>query len=226
MVTLSTPLLVLELLHSKIYKMTQVKSPTIELIFPTPVMRNSIDRGFTAEELEAVEVHSKNTYKNHGNVTSSNNYILEEEVFAGLKQICLDHVNEYVKTISKPRYEIQPFITQSWLNWTKAGEFHHQHTHPNSFISGVLYINAGDEDKIKFFNSGYNQIQVESDNYDIYNSTAWWFPVKTADIILFPSHLQHKVETVTSPETRISLAFNIFIKGTFGEKKDLTELKL
>ena len=203
-----------------------MNSPTIELLFPTSVMRNSIDREFTAEELQAVEEHSKNIYKNKGNTTSNNNYILEEEVFAGLKQICLDHVNEYVKTIYKPRYEIQPFITQSWLNWTGLGEFHHEHAHPNSFISGVLYINAGEEDRIKFFGNRYRQIQIDTDSYNIYNSDSWWFGVKTADIILFPSHLVHSVETVMSPETRISLAFNTFIKGTFGEKTELSELKL
>ena len=203
-----------------------MNTPNIELLFPTPIMRNSIDREFTAEELTAVSDHYKKAHNNRGNIVSDATYVLNDEPFSALKQICLDHVNEYVKTICKPRYEIQPYITQSWLNWTGTNQYHHEHAHPNSFISGVLYINAGDDDKIKFFGNRYKQIQLETDSYDIYNSDSWWFSVKTGGIILFPSSLVHSVETVISPETRVSLAFNTFIKGTLGETNELSELKL
>ena len=91
----------------------------------------------------------------------------------------------------------------------------------------VLYISANeDEDKIKFHDSGYKQIMLDIDNYDIYNSDSWWFEVKTGDIVLFPSNLTHNVESVTSKDTRISLAFNTFLTGTLGNNKNITELKL
>ena len=34
------------------------------------------------------------------------------------------------------------------------------------------------------------------------------------------------VESVTSKDTRVSLAFNTFLTGTVGDNKKLTELKL
>jgi hypothetical protein len=34
------------------------------------------------------------------------------------------------------------------------------------------------------------------------------------------------VETKEGDNTRVSLAFNVFIKGTIGNNKELTELKL
>ena len=204
-----------------------MNEPSIELLFPTPVMFNSIDRSFTKQELKFVDKHSKLTYQNAGNTTSLNNYILEETEFKDLKQICLDHVNNYIEKIYKPRYKVEPYVTQSWLNWTKPNEYHHTHAHPNSFISGVLYISANeDEDKIKFHDSGYKQVKLETDNYDVYNSDSWWFKVKTGGIVLFPSSLTHNVESVTSKDTRISLAFNTFLTGTLGDNKQLTELKL
>ena len=46
----------------------------------------------------------------------------------------------------------------------------------------------------------------------MWNSESWWFPVKTGDVILFPSSLIHMVETKQGTNTRISLAFNVFIK--------------
>lgn len=202
-----------------------MKNTTLELLFPTPVMFGDMERNFTHSELNFVEHHSFKTYQNVGNTTSLNNYILEEPEFKELKEFCLHHVNNYIAEIYKPKHNVKPYITQSWLNWTKHGEYHHTHAHPNSFISGVLYINAKkDEDKIKFYKPGYQQITVETENYTTCNSNSWWFNVKTGTIVLFPSSLTHNVESVTSDEVRISLAFNTFLKGVIGDNKNLTEL--
>ena len=101
------------------------------------------------------------------------------------------------------------------------------HAHPNSLISGVFYINSDDKfDKIKLFKQQYETIQLEIKEWNIWNSKSWWFPVKTGDIILFPSSLTHMVENKQGDNTRISLAFNVFIKGIIGNNKDLTELML
>ena len=48
----------------------------------------------------------------------------------------------------------------------------------------------------------------------------------SGDIFLFPSSLAHMVETKQGKNTRISLSFNVFIKGTVGSDRDLTELIL
>jgi len=196
----------------------------VELIFPTAVMFIDLDRNFTKEELGFVKKHSHLTNTNIGNVTSNNNYILNEPEFKNLHQFITGAVNEYSNIIYKPKHKNEIFITQSWLNWTKKGQFHHEHSHPNSFISGVLYMQTdATKDKITFHKSEYKQLSLATDNYDALNSDSWWFNVKTGAIVLFPSSLTHSVESVTSNETRISLAFNTFVKGTLGEKNKLTE---
>jgi uncharacterized protein (TIGR02466 family) len=201
-----------------------MNEPNFELLFPTPVMFNSMDRDFTKEELDYIESHSTSTNRNVGNVTSNNNYILEEPEMADLKKFVTDQINEYIKRVYKPKYPAEAFVTQSWLNWTKKGEFHHKHEHPNSFISGVLYISTDStKDKITFHRAGYKQLQLATDNFDIYNSDSWWFNVKTGGIVMFPSSLTHHVEDVVADDVRVSLAFNSFIKGTFGDNRSLTE---
>jgi uncharacterized protein (TIGR02466 family) len=203
-----------------------IKELNIELIFPTPVMFNTLNREFTTLELNYIKGHSKKTYQNMGNTTSLNNYILNEPELSGLKNIVQQNIENYISKVYKPKYPVMPYITQSWLNWTEPGEYHHTHEHPNSFISGVLYINSDiKEDKIKFYKPGYQQINLDSDIYDMLNSKSWWFSVKTKDIVIFPSSLTHNVEKVTSGKTRISLAFNTFLKGTIGDNRKLTELK-
>ena len=200
---------------------------TINGIFPTPIYISKLERKLTPLELKFVDKNKKDFYKNDGNITSNNNYILNEEPFANIKKELDLRVQDYFDKIISPANNITPYITQSWLNYTETNQYHHKHAHPNSLVSGVFYINCHEEhDKIKFFNDNYKTIKLEVKDWNMWNSESWWFSVKTGDIILFPSSLTHMVETKQGDNTRISLAFNVFIKGTVGNNKSLTELIL
>jgi uncharacterized protein (TIGR02466 family) len=196
-------------------------------IFPTPIYISKLDRELTLLELKFVDKNKKDHYKNDGNITSNNNYILNEKPFANIKKELDLRVQDYFNKVISPANNITPYITQSWLNYTETNQYHHKHAHPNSLVSGVFYINCHEEhDKIKFFNDNYKIFKPEIKEYNIWNSESWWFSVKTGDVILFPSSLTHMVETKQGDNTRISLAFNVFIKGTVGNNKQLTELHL
>jgi uncharacterized protein (TIGR02466 family) len=196
-------------------------------IFPTPIYISKLNRELTPLELKFVDKNKKDFHKNDGNITSNNNYILNEKPFVNIKKDLDLRVQDYFDKVISPANNIKPYITQSWLNYTETNQYHHKHAHPNSLVSGVFYINCHEEhDKIKFFNDNYKTIKLEVKDWNMWNSESWWFPVKTGDIILFPSSLTHMVETKQGDNTRISLAFNVFIKGTVGNNKNLTELIL
>ena len=196
-------------------------------IFPTPIYISKIDREVTSKELSFIDKTKLDTYNNEGNKTSNDNYILNHKAFKDLKKDLDLIVQDYFDKVISPANNITPYITQSWLNYTETNQYHHKHAHPNSLISGVFYINCHEEhDKIKFFNDKYQTIKPEVKDWNIWNSQSWWFSVKTGNVILFPSSLTHMVETKEGDNTRISLAFNVFIKGTVGNNKNLTELIL
>lgn len=200
---------------------------TINGIFPTPIYISKLDRTLTQLELKFVDKNKKDFYKNEGNITTNNNYILNEKQFSNVKKELDLRVQDYFDKVISPANNITPYITQSWLNYTETNQYHHKHEHPNSLVSGVFYINCDDKfDKIKFFSNKYQTIKTEVKEWNIWNSDSWWFSVKTGDIILFPSSLTHMVENKQGTNTRISLAFNVFIKGTVGNNKNLTELIL
>jgi len=200
---------------------------TINGIFPTPIYISKLDRELTPLELKFVDKNKKDFYKNEGNITTNNNYILNEKPFTNIKKELDLRVQDYFNKVISPANKITPYITQSWLNYTETNQYHHKHAHPNSLVSGVFYINCDEKhDKIKFFNDNYKTIKLEIKDWNIWNSESWWFSVKTGDIILFPSSLSHMVENKEGTNTRISLAFNVFIKGTVGNNKNLTELYL
>jgi uncharacterized protein (TIGR02466 family) len=200
---------------------------TINSIFPTPIYISKLNRKLTNKELSFIDKTKSDCNKNEGNITSNDNYILNHKTFKDLKTNLDLKVQDYFQKVISPTDSITPYITQSWLNYTETNQYHHKHAHPNSLVSGVFYINSNDKfDKIKFFKEDYKTIKPEIKQWNLWNSETWWFPVNTGDIILFPSSLTHMVETKEGTNTRISLAFNVFIKGTVGINKQLTELIL
>lgn len=193
-------------------------------LFPIPVAMFDLGRALTDEEL--LFARGQETRPNMGNTTSTNNVVLRDSTLTPLRGWVEDCVTEYFKATSNPKHDVHLRITQSWFNYSNPGQFHHKHAHPNSFVSGVFYVNTNPDDKIYFYRDGYQQIKFPPKDWNLYNSESWWFEAITGRLILFPSSLDHMVPTVQGEDVRISLSFNTFPVGTVGEEMELTGLKL
>ena len=192
-------------------------------LFPTAVTFFQ-HKGITEKEIKFII--KQETRANGGNTTSVDNNILENKEMKKLKQFIDKSLKEYFLNIHVPKNNVEPYITQSWCNYTKEGQFHHKHAHPNSYISGVFYVQADKtKDKIYFYKEGYKRIKIPAKEYNPFNSDSWWFETETNDLVIFPSNLVHMVEKVIGKE-RISLSFNTFLKGYIGEDLDLTGLHI
>ena len=211
---------------TKLNESESMLNPVVHGIFPTPLIFTNIEREFTKEELEFFDEQSKTTFKNEGNVTSLDNYLMRHDPMTTIKQEITSALQLYLDEVIKPKDDVKPYITQSWLNYTDENQYHHKHAHPNSFLSGVMYVNAAPEkDKITFFNdSVYKQIKLYPKEWNLCNAESWFFTVKTGDIVVFPSSLIHMVEQKAGNNIRTSLAFNSFLRGAIGGKQMLTEL--
>ena len=205
-----------------------MKKLVIESLFPVPIYMSNIDRKFTKQELQFVDNQKNKCNKNTGNIKSKDSYILNRKEFKNIKKFLDQCCKDYLEKIISPKNNIELYITQSWLNYTEENQHHHIHAHPNSVVSGVLYFDCNKEnDKIKFTNPvGYQQIKPEIKDFNIWNSETWWFALETGQLVMFPSSTTHQVETKQGKNTRISLAFNTFYKGTIGSNNDATELIL
>lgn len=198
----------------------------INQLFPTPVAFFNLERPLSEIERDFILNQPQRT--NMGNTSSENNYLCEQPEMAEIKQFFLNSVNHYFQEIHQPGPDASLRITQSWANYTKPSQFHHKHAHPNSYISGVFYVqtNPG-SDKIYFYRSGYQQIKFNVKNWNMYNSESWWFDSVETQLILFPSHLEHMVQTLAeNSQTRISISFNTFPVGQLGDNNELTQLLL
>ena len=140
----------------------------------------------------------------------------------------MEHVNSYFEQVYSPKTDCSLYITQSWINHTEEKEHHHIHSHENSFVSGVLYLNAdANFDSITLYNKQTDAtIKIPPREWNPFNSVEWTFPMTTGNIILFPSSLKHGVKQKEGKNIRTSLAFNTFVRGVLGEAKQATELRL
>ena len=201
----------------------------IHQLFPEPLYFSKLERALTKEELKTVDEHKKKTktYSNIGNTTSNDRYVLENKTLKNLKKDLQTTVMDYFDKIVCTT-NVTPYITQSWINYTESDQFHHRHSHPNSLVSGILYISADKKvDSVLFYEPNPDgTIKLNVAKYNPFNSSSCTFPVETGNILLFKSTLNHGVNKKRGTNTRISLSFNVFIKGKIGDKSNLTELIL
>ena len=197
---------------------------SIHSLFPTAVGFANLGRPLSDEELNFIR--NLETRPNQGNMTSTNHFVLREPALSSIRDFIEEAVAGYFSTIINPKDKVKLRVTQSWCNYSSAGQHHHRHAHPNSYISGVFYVQTNADDRIMFDRGAWQQIKLTPENYNTYNSDTWWFEACVGRLILFPSSLDHNVPTVVGSTTRISISFNTFPVGKIGDTLDLTELIL
>lgn len=200
-------------------------------IFPQAVVRYNLNREFTETE--------NNFFKNsinlkekifHSDFISNDKFILEKTELQGIKRFCEKSLEDYFSRIYSPadNVNVKPYITQSWINFMNPGTTHVPHTHPNSIISGCFYIDVdSNSDSIDFIKFDYKQFAFSTKETNDFNTTVVSLKVNRLDLILFPSSIYHTVPKTENKNIRISLAFNSFLKGEFGNAdRQLNYLKL
>jgi uncharacterized protein (TIGR02466 family) len=191
-------------------------------IFPTLVLKKNIKEKIGEQLLNGFKQYALNSYQNINNKCTKNKNILNDNQFLDLKNEIEKSLNFYIKDVLK--YNVEIYITQSWLNFANKGDSHFSHNHANSFLSGVLYIQANDH--ITFEQEKKFILRITPESYNENNSESVDVDSKTGDLIIFPSWLHHNVKENLTDELRISLAFNTFIKGTVGNYDNANELNI
>ena len=109
-------------------------------------------------------------------------------------------------------------MTNMWGNDLKKGESHAPHTHSNNILSGVYYLKSGSP--IQFFDPRPSASYFKprnTPNWD--NSSMVEFKSQINTALIFPSWLMHWVPPTS--EDRISISWNILVRGEYGEPNTL-----
>ena len=128
----------------------------------------------------------------------------------------------------KLNYNVQDIeITGMWGNILKPGETHPPHTHSNNFLSGVFYLESDAETGIIFSDPrpASDVLVPRKKTKTNENSNLLSYISKQNRLIIFPSWLVHWVPINKSKRDRISISFNIQIKGQVGEHHEFQSAK-
>jgi len=197
-------------------------------LFSYPIMVCSDHYHFTAAEEEFISKLAM--ADNAGNLMSQNDRILDSIEMSKLRIFIDSQIGVYRKKILRVKKENEIYITQAWANKAKTNEFHPMHKHPNSILSGVLFVTGEEGDglpPIRFHRSNdLLPLELEFEELNDFNSSCKWFSAIKGRLIIFPSVLDHDVEKNNSDLERITLSFNTFVRGTIGSQTRLSQVEI
>ena len=193
-------------------------------IFPTPLLITKYE-GSLEQELKHIDTLDWIEQKQNGNFKSKDTYLLDNEQFKNIKNFIYESINKFSKDILQSDQRL--VVTQCWLNKNPKGSRHHEHVHPNSIVSGVLYFKQDPKlPPISFSKSIQGSMKLDPKKYNNLNSETFLLPCIDGELILFPSNLKHSVPTNMGDEERISMSFNTFSIDTLGSENSLTHLDI
>ena len=197
---------------------------------PTAVYKDKLGYKLTLKQRDTLD-----NLVIHPNQLSEEMGILDRPEFKSMKDVVFSHVKKYEKDVCGFKDSLSFRITESWYRETVPGNNHGNHNHPNSMLSGCIYLHVPKQPEGHTTNrplwagaghEGINLVHVENrgvfKNYGFfydyiktkYNAMRTFVPVASGDIVLFPSYIEHFVShNESQDESRQIIAFNTFIKG-------------
>lgn len=104
------------------------------------------------------------------------------------------------------------FSTQVFASEMFEGDKHGPHTHPNSILSGVFYLQAPEGSSDILFNDPKpfrKYIDLEIENNTLHNYHQVFFKAEKGLLVMWQSWIEHEVPENKSKEGRITLVFNL-----------------
>ena len=193
-------------------------------LFPTPLLIVPYDESID-KELEYLKNISYREQSANGNYRSDESYLLRKEEFKNIKNFLCESVDKFTKNVLRSKQRL--VITQCWANRNPQGSRHHEHVHPNSIVSGVMYFKINEElPPITFSKTNQDGMKLEPFEWNHLNSESFMLPCKPGELVIFPSSLKHSVPINQGKEDRISLSFNTFSIDALGSEQALTHLDI
>jgi uncharacterized protein (TIGR02466 family) len=190
-------------------------------VFPIPVYESFINLG--EDQIYAVKTTPLiRTQGNDGDI-SVNKKVLDEASYADIKSEVVKHVEIFARDFLRVKECVKFYIVRSWVMRHHAGDHALAHTHPNSVLSGILYIDVDESSGQLALHKEDNNtpfpkaLSLPVDEYNTYNGSTIWCTPQNGLIVIFPSSLKHSVSPSRSNRLRYCIAFDVFPRGEIGD---------
>jgi len=181
-----------------------------------PVLVKKVNNFLSVDECSTIQkelLNREGLLKDHELLTGESK---SSHLIDNILNIISINLNDRIKdiTLSYKKdvgFKMDNVISHSWFNIQKKGTALKEHTHPNSVLSGALYINV-DQDSNQLYFHNPNQFMSYCDIEKPSECSYQWFYFKPelGSLIIFPSWLKHgSNETKNNTENRTVISFNV-----------------
>jgi uncharacterized protein (TIGR02466 family) len=155
---------------------------------------------------------SKNYPGGYTSYGSLNQLHLFSSSFAALKPLMDLHVKQYLADLSYDVSKQSVNLSNFWLNIMGKNVVHTGHIHPQSLISGTIYLQSDlqssslkfEDPRLGFFMAAPLQKKSTPETQQRF----YFLKPQSGNIVLFESLLRHEVPPNKSSKDRISISFN------------------
>ena len=197
----------------------------IEKLFTVPIHRLEIDNFKSTRDLLIKYAYDlKNLGREGRNASNRGGWQSDPFEIKDCNDVLQDLLVNVISNIPSFRENID-VRCDGWVNINPPEALNVTHNHPNCDIAGVLWIKIPKNSGNFTFVSPYDFLSyVEMFSYkkefkkelNYYHN--YKFTPQEGSLLLFPSHLQHRVSPNKSNEDRISVSFNIKLLNVMFDK--------
>lgn len=152
--------------------------------------------------------------------TSENIFLLDNPIMKRIKDHFMKIIDRYTEEVMQINNKF--VMISSWCAVNFQDRAHHPHRHLNSVLSLVYYVQCESGAlNLKIDRSSYEQgfnFDYDIKNYNYFNSRFLNVDVKTNDVVIFPSWIEHSTHPNKSPKPRIVIAADYFPTGVLGSE--------
>jgi len=199
-----------------------MKEEEVLLLFPAAVFRFrnlGLDDGALLRAIMEGEGSDFFRHESPGNYTSEDYNLQRKPALAPLVEAVESRAHQAFTEYFRYEYE-ELYVNTMWCNVQQPDPHasHHWHHHANSFFSGTYYAEISDDRSPIIFESPHppKLVKPKTDRWNPLNADTYPVPVRTGDLLLWPSELRHSVPTYQSARRRVSISFNIMFRGRLG----------
>jgi uncharacterized protein (TIGR02466 family) len=174
--------------------------------FYTPIWRFTTPINMDDHVQKCLEIKSNNGVHRSNKGGYQSEIFLKDNFkyrFDEIYSFVMDSVNAVGKD-TESVYELSNF----WVNINEKNNYNVIHSHPQSSISGCIYLKTNSNSgRIVFVNPSPSAHYIFNSNIHGFWEKYWFLPI-VGELIMFPSYLSHYVEPNDSEDVRVSIAFN------------------
>jgi len=196
--------------------------PQLHSLFPTPIFQSEIP----LEDLWLEYVKSLMYDRTVGdtNYISRDRNIFEQPELKDLKDKIEEQIRFYAYEYLKVQRYVDIEVVRSWGVYHRPSDWAAKHCHSNSIFSGIYYLEVDEYSGDLLIDKGQHAsncfiptLTPDVTHFNQFTQQNWRLKPEKGMLVAFPSQVIHEVEANRSVIDRYCVAFDVFIRGRFGD---------